>query len=67
MGHLCDDMCIDIKVNNRKPHFDGPLKMAGKGAGVSPFFEKLIVEIDPFFKLGKLGSPPHPAKELSFI
>jgi hypothetical protein len=41
--------------------------MAGKGAGIPPFFEKLIVEIDPLFNLGKVRSPPHLTEDLSFI
>jgi hypothetical protein len=40
--------------------------MTWKGAWISPFFEKLIVEIDPLFELGKVSSPPHLTKKLSF-
>jgi hypothetical protein len=40
--------------------------MTGKGTWISPFFEKLIVEIDPLFKLGKVSPPPHLTEEFSF-
>jgi hypothetical protein len=66
MIHLSDDMGIDIEVNNRKSHFNRPLKMAGKRAGIPPFFEKLIVEIDPLLNLGKVSLPPHLTKKISF-
>src|SRR4030042_6990672 len=66
MAHLGDDMRIDKEVDNRKSHFNGPLKMTWKGAWISPFFEKLIVEIDPRFELGKVSPPPHLTKKLSF-
>jgi hypothetical protein len=59
-------MRIDIEVDNRKSHFNGSLKMTGKGTWISPFFEKLIVEIDPLFKLGKVSPPPHLTEEFSF-
>jgi hypothetical protein len=60
-------MGIDIEVNDRESHFNGSLKMARKRAGIPPFFEKLIIEIDLFFELGQIRSPPHLAKEISFI
>jgi hypothetical protein len=59
-------MGIDIEINNRKSHFNGPLKVTGKWAGISPFFEKLIVAIDPHFNLGKVSPPPHLTEEISF-
>jgi hypothetical protein len=64
--HLSDDMGVDIEVDDRKSHFNGPLEMTGKGAGISPFFEKSIVVIDPLLNLSKVSSPPHLTKELSF-
>ena len=67
MAHLCDDMRIDIEVDDWKSHFNGSLKMAGEGAEISPFFEKLIIVIDPLFKLNKVSLPPHLAEEFSFI
>jgi hypothetical protein len=66
MIHLSDDMGIDIEVNNRKSHFNGPLKMTGKGAGISPFFEKSVVAIYSFFNLAKVSLPPHLTEEISF-
>jgi hypothetical protein len=38
-----------------------------KGTGVPPFLEKLIVEIDPFFDLSKVGPPSHLSKEFPFV
>src|SRR5512136_2000641 len=35
MTHLCDDMCIDIEVNNWKSHFNDSFKMIWKGTGIS--------------------------------
>jgi hypothetical protein len=59
-------MSIDIEINDRKSHFNGPLKVTGKGAGISPFFEKSIIEVDPLLNLGKVSFPPHFTKEISF-
>jgi hypothetical protein len=67
MAHLGDDMRIDIEIDNRKPHFNGTFQMIWKGAGISPFFEKLIIEMDPLFKLDKVSLPPHLTEELSFM
>jgi hypothetical protein len=59
-------MGIDIEVNDRKSHFNGPLEMTGKGTGTSPFFEKSIVEVDPLLNLGKVCPSAHLAKKISF-
>jgi len=40
--------------------------MTGKGTGISPFFEKSIVEVDPLLNLSKVSLPPHLTKEISF-
>jgi hypothetical protein len=40
--------------------------MAGEGTGISPFFEKLIVQFDPLLNLGKVNLPPHLTEEFSF-
>jgi hypothetical protein len=39
--------------------------MAGKGAGIPPFFEKSVIEIDPLLDVGKVSSPPHLTKLIS--
>jgi hypothetical protein len=41
--------------------------MAREGAGISPFFEELIIEVDPFFDLSQISSSPHLSKEFSFV
>jgi hypothetical protein len=41
--------------------------MTWEGARIPPFFEKLIVEIDPLFKLGKVNPSPHLTEEFSLI
>jgi hypothetical protein len=40
--------------------------VTGKGAGISPFFEKSIIEVDPLLNLGKVSFPPHLTKKISF-
>ncbi len=65
MDHLSDDVGIDIEVKNRKSHFHGSLEMIGKGTGISPFFEKSVVEFDLLLNLSEVGSPPHLAEEIS--
>ncbi len=60
-------MRIDIEVNNRKSPFDGSLQMAWKGTGISPFPEELIIEVDPFFDLGKAGPPSHLSENFPLI
>jgi hypothetical protein len=40
--------------------------MIGKGAGIPPFFEKMIIQFDPLFNMGKVSPPAHPAKEIPF-
>jgi hypothetical protein len=41
--------------------------MTGKGAGISPFFEELIIEVDLFLNVSQIGSSPHLSKEFSFV
>jgi hypothetical protein len=41
--------------------------MTWKRTGISPFFEKLLIEMDPLFNLGKVRFPPHLTEELSLI
>jgi hypothetical protein len=67
LAHLCNDMRIDIEVDDGKSHFNASFQVAWKRTGISPFFEKLIVEIDPFFKLNKISLPPHLTEDLSLI
>jgi hypothetical protein len=67
MAHLCDDMRIDIEVNDGKSHFNRSLKMAGEGTEITPLFKKLVVAIDPLFELNEVSPPPHLTEELSFI
>ena len=60
-------MRIDIEVDDWKSHSNSTLQMTWKRTGISPFFEKLILEIDPLFNLGKVGPPPHLAEEFPLI
>jgi hypothetical protein len=60
-------MGIDIEVDDRKSHVDRSLQMTGKGTGISPFLEELIVEMDPFFNLGKIGSPTHLPEKIPLV
>jgi hypothetical protein len=41
--------------------------MTGKGTGISPFLEELVVEMDPFFDLSKIGSPTHLPEKIPFV
>jgi hypothetical protein len=41
--------------------------MTGKGTGISPFLEELIVEMDPLFNLSKIGSPAHLPEKIPFV
>jgi hypothetical protein len=59
-------MGIDIEVGYGKSHVDRSLQMTGKRTGISPFFEELIIEVDPLLDLGKISFPPHFPKEFSF-
>jgi hypothetical protein len=67
MAHLRDDMGIDIEVDNRESHFDGPLEVAWEGTGITPFSEELAIEIDAFFGLDKVSLPPHLSQKFSLI
>jgi hypothetical protein len=67
MAHLCYDMGIDIEIDYGKSHVDRSLEMTGKGAGISPFLEELIVEMDPFFNLSKIGSSTHLPEKIPFV
>jgi len=40
--------------------------MTWKGAWISPFLEKLVVEIDPFFQQRKVRLSSHLTEKLSF-
>ena len=66
MAHLGNDMGVDIEIDDWKSHFNGSLQMTWKGAWISPFFEKLVVEIDPFFKGGKVRLSSHLTEKVSF-
>jgi hypothetical protein len=67
MAHLRDDMRIDVEVDDWKSHPNSPLQMTWKRAEMTPFFEKLIVEMDLLFDLGKARLSPHLTEELSLI
>jgi hypothetical protein len=67
MAHLCHDMGIDIEVDYGKSHVDRSLEMTGKGTGIFPFLEELIVEMDPLFNLSKIGSPTHLPEKIPFV
>jgi hypothetical protein len=41
--------------------------MTGQWTGISPFLEKMIVEIDSFFKLDQINPSPHLTEKLSLI
>jgi hypothetical protein len=60
-------MSVDIEVDDRKSHVDRSLQMTGKGTGISPFLEELIVEMDPLFNLSKIGPPTHLSEKIPFV
>jgi hypothetical protein len=60
-------MGIDIEVDDRKSHVDRSLEMTWKGAGISPFLKKLIIEMDPLFDLSKIGPPTHLPEKIPFV
>jgi hypothetical protein len=60
-------MGVDIEIDDWESHLNRSLQMAREGAGISPFFEELIIEVDPFFDLSQISSSPHLSKEFSFI
>jgi hypothetical protein len=60
-------MRIDIEIDDGKSHVDRPLEMIGKGTGISPFLEKLIVEMDSLLNLSKIGSPTHLPEKIPLI
>jgi hypothetical protein len=60
-------MGIDIEVGYGKSHVDRSLQMTGKGTGISPLLEELIVEMDPLFNLSKIGPPTHLSEKIPFV
>jgi hypothetical protein len=60
-------MGIDIEVGYGKSHVDRSLQMTGKGTGISPLLEELIVEMDPLLNLNKIGPPTHLPEKIPFV
>jgi len=60
-------MGIDIKIDNGESHFNRPLKVTWKGTGILPFLEELVIPIDPFLDLSKVGPSSQLPEELSFV